>query len=146
MKSLRNWITSFVIIAAVGGVMVVTTTPQTTSAAGLSDSCNQGFLGFPSWYRGLTDNKCNIKSPASAGGLSRFIWLIVLNIVEMAIVVAAYLSGFMFLFGGWMFIISQGKPETAAKARSIMTMAVMGLVLMISAIALVNFVFDKVIK
>lgn len=62
----------------------------------------------------------------------------------MAVVAAAYLSGFMFLYGGWMFIISRGKPEGAAKARSIMTMAVMGLVLTISAVTLVNFIFDKI--
>jgi hypothetical protein len=55
------------------------------------------------------------------------------------------MSGFYFLFGGWMFIISQGKPEGAAKARSIMTMALMGLVLTITAVTLMNFVIDKVI-
>lgn len=155
--NLVNWMMSLVVVASVGGSVLAIFTPQTSIAAGIPDTCNinEGFLGFPSWYRGLVYTKntapkpeqiCDIKSPKNSGGLSKFIWLVVLNVVEMAIVAAAYLSGFMFIYGGWMFIISQGKPESAAKARSIMTMAAMGLVLMISAVALVNFVFDKVIK
>jgi hypothetical protein len=62
----------------------------------------------------------------------------------MAFVAGIYLSGFMFLFGGWMFIISRGKPEGAAKARSIMVMAVLGLVLMLGSVTLVQFIFNKV--
>jgi hypothetical protein len=126
--------------------MVTVITPQTTNAAGLADNCNQGFLGFPSWYRGLTDGDCNIKSPNSTGGLSNFIWRIALNVVEMAVVAAAYLSGFMFLYGGWLFIISRGKPEGAAKARSIMTMAAVGLVLTVTSVTLMNFIVDKVVN
>jgi hypothetical protein len=139
---------SFVFVLSVAGSIVVVTTPQVARATAVSSTtCNTGgFLGFPPWYRGLTDASCNIMSPndASIGGLSNFIWRIALNVVEMAVVAAAYLSGFMFLYGGWMFIISRGKPEGAAKARSIMTMAVMGLVLTISAVTLVNFIFDKI--
>jgi len=147
MKNLRNWLMAFVIIASIGGAMVAAIAPQTTSAASLADNCNHGgFLGFPSWYRGLTDNKCDIKSPASAGGLSSIIWRIGLNVLEMAVVAAAYLSGFYFIYGGWLFIISQGKPETAAKARSIMMMALLGLILTISAVTLMNFVVDKVVN
>lgn len=143
--NMLSWIMSLAVIAAVGGSIFAVAVPQTTSAAGPSDSCNKGFLGFPSWYRGLTDGDCNIKSPNSSGGLSGFIWKIALNVVEMAVVAAAYLSGFMFLFGGWMFIISRGNPEGAVKARSIMTMAALGLVLTVTAVTLVNFVVDKVL-
>ena len=143
--NILNWIMSLAIVALVGGSIFAVAAPQMTSAAGLADNCSSGFLGFPSWYRGLTNGDCNIKSPNSSGGLSNFIWRIALNVVEMAVVAAAYLSGFMFLYGGWMFIISRGKPEGAAKARSIMTMAAMGLVLTVTAVTLVNFVVDKVL-
>lgn len=156
MKRILNILMSFVIISSIGGSMLVVSAPQMANAA-LRDNCNQGFLGFPSWYRGLTKAPpgCDIKDPntlntAGAGepnnGLSNFIWRIVLNVAEMAIVAAAYLSGFMFLYGGWLFIISQGKPEGAAKARSVMMMAAIGLVLTISAVTLINFIYDKVIN
>lgn len=152
--NLLRWVMPFVIVASVGGSMLAFAVPQTAAAA-LPDDCNQGFLGFPSWYRGLVYTKntapkpeqiCDIKSPSSSGGLSNFIWRIALNVVEIIVVAATYLSGFYFLYGGWLFIISQGKPESAAKARSIMTMAALGLVLLLSAVTLMNFIFDKVIN
>ncbi|MCX6728159.1 MAG: hypothetical protein NTV39_00095 [Candidatus Saccharibacteria bacterium] len=144
--NILSWVMSLVVITAIGGSILAVSAPQTTSAAGSSDSCSSGFLGFPSWYRGLTNSDCNIESPNGTKGLSHFVWRIALNVVEMAVVAAAYLSGFMFLFGGWMFIISRGNPDGAVKARSIMTMAALGLVLTVSAVALVNFIFDKVLS
>jgi hypothetical protein len=149
--NLRSWLMSFVIIASVGGSMLAVVAPQTASAA-LDDSCNNNgkswFMGFPAWYRGLTDSDCNILNPndAKVGGLSNFIWRVALNLLEITVVAATYLSAFYFLFGGWMFIISQGKPEGAAKARSIMTMAALGLILLLSAIVFINFIFDRIIN
>lgn len=153
MKRLRNILMSFVIISSLGGSIMAVAAPQMASAA-LNDNCNKGFLGFPSWYRGLTKappgcdikNPNALKTPGKNDGISNFIWRIALNVLEMAIVAAAYLSGFYFLYGGWLFIISQGKPETAAKARSTMMMAALGLVLTISAVTLINFIYDKVIN
>lgn len=156
MKSIRNWIMSLALVASVGGAMLTMTAPQVVSAA-LNDKCNNNlgnswFLGFPSWYRGLTiddgsDKKCDIKSPsATENGLSKFIWTIGLNVLEIVVVAVAYLSSFYFLYGGWLFIISQGKPEGAAKARLTMTQAAIGLVVSITAVAFMNFIVDKVIN
>jgi len=61
---------SFVAIASIGGSMLAVAAPQTAFAA---DKCSQSFLGFPTWYRGLTDASCDIQSPNSSGGLSNFI-------------------------------------------------------------------------
>jgi hypothetical protein len=163
--NIYGWMAVFVVAAFAGAILITTTAPQAKAAhvpgtgagggtATLDDSCNKGFLGFPSWYRGLADpsNNCELMSPSDLNtsgkndGLSNFIWRIALNVVEMAVVALAYLSGFMFLYGGWMFIISQGKPESAAKARSIMTMSGVGLVLLLSAVALTEFIFNAVIK
>jgi hypothetical protein len=151
MKYIRNLLMSFIIIASVGGSMVAVVSPQTSYAA-LDDKCNNDgkswFLGFPAWYRGLTNNKCDILNPndVKIGGLSNFIWRIALNLLEIVVIAATYLSGFYFLYGGWLFIISQGKPEGAAKARSVMTMAALGLVFLLTAVTLINFIFDKVIN
>lgn len=151
-KNIRNWIISLAIVASVGGVALTMAAPQVTNAATLADKCNQGFLGFPSWYRGLTiddgtNKKCDIKSPsATENGLSKFIWTIGLNVLEIVVVAVAYLSSFYFLYGGWLFIISQGKPEGAAKARLTMTQAAIGLIVSITAVAFMNFIVDKVIN
>lgn len=142
MKSIKNWIIALIIAASAGGVLMTMATPQTASA-----DCNSGFLGFPAWYRGLTNRKCEIKSPDNIeGGLSNFIWHIGLNVVEMALVAVAYLSGFFFLYGGYLFIISQGKPEGAAKARTTMLQAVIGLVVSVASIAIVTFIVTGILK
>jgi len=142
-KTIRNWLIALAIVASAGGAMMTLATPQVAFAA--NDPCNTGgFLGFPSWYRGLTKADCELKSPETVG-LSVFIWTIGLNVLEMAIVAVAYLSGFIFLYGGWLFILSQGKPEGIVKGKSTMIMALIGLVLSIGAVALVRFIFDRVL-
>jgi hypothetical protein len=133
---------SLAIVASAGGALLVTAMPQTVAAA--SKDCNSGFLGFPAWYRGLTDNECNIASPGS--DLSGFIWHIALNILEMALIAIGYVAAFYILYGGFLFLTSQGKPDSAAKARSTILDAVIGLVISFAAIAAVNFVVEKVLK
>lgn len=145
MKNIRNWILSLIVVTSAGGVMMTMAVPQAAYAA--PANCSQGFLGFPAWYRGLIDTTtCEINSPvntpAMPNGLSNFIWHIVFNVVEIAIVAAAYLSGFYFLYGGFLFIISQGKPDNAAKARSTMVQALVGLIISLAAVTIVNFVVD----
>jgi len=145
--NIKNWIISLVIVASAGGAMMTMATPQVANAA---SSCNQGFLGFPAWYRGLTENNssgdpCAIMSPNGIKPnptLSSFIWHIIFNVVEIAIVAAAYLSGFYFLYGGFLFIVSQGKPDNAAKARTTMLNALIGLVISLAAVTIINYIID----
>jgi hypothetical protein len=145
-RNIRNWVVSLAIVASAGGALLTTAMPQIVMAA--SDNCNQGFLGFPSWFRGLTaaPPDCSIESPTKAGGISKFIWHIVLNIVEMALVAVGYISAFYILYGGFQFMTSQGKPDNAAKARSIILDAIIGLIISFAAVAVVNFVVDGVLK
>lgn len=156
MKSIRNWIMSLVIIASAGGAMLTMVAPQIVTAAPAT-TCSDSFLGFPAWYRRLTKPfpNCDIKSPNSLNtapadkpnnGLSNFIWRIGLNVLEIVVVAIAYLSSFYFLYGGWLFIISRGKPEGAAKARLTMTQAAIGLVVSITAVAVMNFIAGGIIK
>lgn len=146
MISIRNWILAIAFVASAGGALLMVATPQTAAAA---TKCNDGFLGFPAWYRGLTNADCDIKSPDGKNDnptLTEFIWHIVLNILEMALVAVGYLSGFFILFGGFLFISSQGKPEGAAKARLTILYAVIGLAVSLVAVAIVNLVFNGVLK
>jgi len=132
------------IVATAGGAMMTLATPQIVSA-----DCNSGFLGFPAWYRGLTkDPDCSIKSPSEVrpGGLTSFIWTIGLNLVEIILVAVAYLSGFYFLYGGFLFIVSQGKPDGAAKARMTMLQALVGLIIGLVSMTIVNFIVDGIMK
>jgi multisubunit Na+/H+ antiporter MnhE subunit len=93
----------------------------------------------------LTNANCDIKSPKDSKELTNFIWHVALNVLEIFLIILGYLTGFYFLYGGFLFIASQGKPETAAKARMTMVYAVFGLVAALVSVALVNFVVEKVL-
>jgi len=147
IKKIRNCIISLVIVASTGGAVLTMSVPQLANAADISTCNTNGFLGFPPWYRGLTDGNCDIKGPAATNnGLSIFIWTIGLNILQMALVLTVYIAGFFFLYGGWLFIFSQGKPEGIVKGKSTMTMALIGLVVAIAAVAFVNYLWSNIIK
>lgn len=122
----------------------VTLTSSSTAA-----DCSQRFLTFPTWFRGLVDVKevepgifdCVIKSPEDVGGLSNFIWHIVLNVIEIGLQGVVYLTIFFLIWGGFQFLTSQGVPEAAAKARQTMLNAIIGLGISFAAIAVVNIIF-----
>lgn len=135
---------SLFILAIASPVMTVIT-PQTAYAAG----CESRFLGIPPWYRGLTNNnppQCTIKTPQNVGGIERFIWRIVLNVVEMAIVIVAYISVFFILYGGFLYMTGGALPAQLEKARKTIMNALIGLVIAMAAIALNNLIFSIITR
>lgn len=135
MKTIRNWLLSLTMVMAMGGVLLTSAVPQTAYAA---DACNKGFLGFPAWYRGLTDGDCNIKSPGD--DLSGFVWHIALNCIEIALVSVAYIATFFILYAGFMMIVNSGSSDIVAKSRQTILNAVIGLVISIAAVSIVNLI------
>lgn len=99
-------------------------------------------LGVPTWYRGLLDSDCNITTPtgdeAAIGG---FVWKIVLNIIEMALAIVAYIAFGFIIYGGFTFMTSGSNPAGVEKGRKTILNAVIGLVIAIAAMALVNLIF-----
>ncbi len=62
-------------------------------------------------------------------------------------IVFSVIGALTFLFvviGGFRYVISQGKPEDASKAKNTIIYALIGLAITISAAAIVNFVFGKI--
>ncbi len=105
-----------------------------------------GLFGFPTWYKYLgsrTDaaGKC---IPAITGISD--IWLIVAAIIDMLLRVAALAAIAMIVYGGIQFITSQGESEQTAKARNTVINAVIGLVISISAAAVITFVAGRFTK
>jgi len=136
LKNVRSWIVALVAVILIGGVLTTTVSPQAVYA---EDGCNSSFLGFPTWYRGLTDGDCNITSPESSG-LSDFIWHIALNIIEIGLVAAGYIAAFFILYGGFRFLTSNGSSENVAKARMMILNAIIGLVISMASVAIVNLI------
>jgi len=122
--------------------------PQVSSVA--ARGCEDKFLGIPPWYRGLTANAypdCTMKSPSSSGmTLQSYIWAIVLNVIEMAVVAVAYVSAFFILYGGFQFITGGSSPDTVTKARKTITNAVIGLIIAMGSIAIINLIFNSLFK
>jgi len=147
---IKNWLAASLMVLCLGGVMNAVAFPQTTNAA--IKTCTSNFLGFPAWYRGLIDEStCNVLSPDGKPGpsgkinptLTEFIWHIGLNVVEIGLVAVIYISALFTLYGGFMFMTSQGKPDNAAKARMTMLDAIIGLVISFAAVIFVNFIIGR---
>lgn len=135
-QKLRHWIAAILFVTTLGGATFVMATPQTANAA-----CGDTLLTFPAWYKGLTDSDCNIKAPSSGkNGLSVFIWKIVLNVIDMGLQLAGYISAGFIIRGGFKYMTSIGDPGELAKAKKIVTDAVIGLVIAIFSVAIVNMI------
>ncbi len=136
-KLLQSIILGFGFIAFVAAPIAVVATPQPVAAA-----CESRFLGIPPWFRGLTDADCSIQAPESGeGGLSKFIWTIVLNIIEIALVLIGYIAVFFILFGGFQYLTGGGSATQTEKARKTILNAVIGLAIALGAVGITNLIF-----
>lgn len=127
-------------------VFAVAIPASSVNAAPTADSsCEQRFLGAPTWFRGMAakdaNDKCFIMSPEDFGGIGNFIWRIALNIIEMGLFIAGYLAVFFILFGGFQFLTGGGNPGQIEKARKTILNAVIGLVISMASIAVTNLIF-----
>lgn len=115
--------------------------PQPAMAAA---SCTDAhFLTMPAWYRGVTkeeNGSCNVSVEATGGDLSKFIWTIAFNIVDIMLNIVAYISVGFIIFGGFKFMISTGSASGSESARKTIVNAVVGLVISIMSIGIVNFI------
>jgi len=140
MKKIINIIISLAIISTVGGFFASLFSIQTVSAADCNNSVS--FLGFNHWYEGLQKPApdCSIMKPSEVGGIEKFIMIVVTNCLNIAFVAVAYITFFFILYGGFQFVISQGNSDKMAKARTTILNAAIGLVISLSAVAVVGFI------
>lgn len=138
INKIKNILISTAFIFFIASPVMAVATPVVSNA---SAGCEDRVLGIPPWYRGLTEgSECTIKSP-DPNDLGAFIWLIVLNVVEMALVITAYVAAFFILYGGFMFLTGGAIPSQIEKARKSILNAVIGLVIALGAIAITNLLF-----
>lgn len=151
IKTLRTWAVALVFAVITGGSFMAVATPAGVSATdpapGSNPKCPNNVLSFPTWYRGLQDDTtCEIKSPSDLKKvpeperLSRFIWTIVLNGIEIAMQVVAYLAVGFIIYGGFKYITGAGASDKIVTGRKLILNAVIGLVISLFAVAIVNIV------
>lgn len=131
-------ITLSIIISSIG--VLTLAAPQLAMAATESNpSCAKSFLGFPVWYRGLTvsSTDCSIKNPSD---VNNFIWHIVLNVIEIALRLVGFVALYFILYGGFTFLTSNGSSDKVVKGKTMITNAVVGLIISIASVAIIMFI------
>ena len=105
-------------------------------------------FGIVPWYRNLlhkTGGSCEVQLPnASSSGnkttasVTAFITTIVLNLIQAGLVIAAYVTVFFIIKGGFGYITSTGSPDGMSNAKKTITNAIIGLIIAVLAAAIVN--------
>jgi hypothetical protein len=117
-------------------------------AAPVAAKCgDERFLTFPAWYRGLVEQNgasCNIKQPSGKDGVSKFIWTVGLNVVEILIQLVAYISVGYILWGGYTYIRTVSNSSNIARGREMIQNAIIGLIISLLAVILVSFVVGRI--
>jgi len=142
MKKIKHVILGILVSISIFAVMPPVHA-QAASPVGLRSfaACTPGrVLTFPTWYNGLP-----MDSATCSVQLSKLtdIWKIVLNLVEILLMVAGYLSAGLILWGGIKYIKSQGNPQNIASAKSTIMNAAIGLGIALSAVAIVRFIWGR---
>jgi len=149
MKKLISSIIVAAFIFLVAAPVTATILPANASAAG--KECPQTVMGIPTWYRGLVDEKCDIVPPNSsllgndpATRLPNFIWRVVLNAIEMALAIIAYLAVFFIIYGGFLFLTGGAVPAQVERGRKTILNAIIGLAISLGAIGITRFIFSVI--
>lgn len=123
--------------------------PQTSYAVSSDQSCRKyekPIFGIVPWYRGLLHGSdCSVELPnaSSAGNktsksVTTFVLAIALNILQAALSVAAYVTVFFIIKGGFMYMTSTGSPDGMSSAKKTIMNAIIGLVIAVLSAAIVN--------
>ena len=78
------------------------------------------------------ENVCNLDS----------VTVMILNVAEIILGLAGSLALLMFVYGGFMYIFAGGKTDLVAKAKSVFTYAVIGLIIILTSGIIMKAVFD----
>lgn len=112
----------------------------------VTNGCNQGsFFGLPVWYKYLdrqtrTDELTGAQvCDFTINGLSD-IWLVVAAVIEILLRVSAMIAIGVIIYGGISYVISQGAPDKTKKATQTVLNAIIGLVLSVTAAAVVSYI------
>jgi amino acid transporter len=134
----KLFVSAFVVLFSAVGLGFAM--PATVSADACQTDVDSSFLNFPTWYRGLCEAGSDKIQDLKDKSPAQFIFTIALNIVDIALRVAAIIAVGFVIFGGFRYVTSQGVPEATKNAQDTIVKAVVGLVIALSAAAAVSFI------
>lgn len=101
------------------------------------------FFGLPTWYKYLpgeqTEQGCSVQLVKLTD-----VWLIVAAILDLLLRLAAVASIAMIVYGGVMFIMSEGQPDKTKKALGTVINACVGLAIAVVSAAVITFVAGRI--
>lgn len=102
-------------------------------------SCgSQGFFGFPTWYKYLPSVDGVVPCSPQISSIND-VWLIVAAVIDMLLRVAALAAVIFIIYGGVLYITSEGSPDKAKKALMTIINSVVGLVIAVGASVFISF-------
>jgi hypothetical protein len=113
---------------------------------GAGSGCNPPeFFGLKPWYAYLeTDSKCNVINfeVLPTNGASDLL-LILLVLIDDLLRIAAFVAIGYIIYGGILYVTSQGSPDQTGKAQNTILNALIGLVIAVVAVAFVTFIGNR---
>lgn len=118
-----------------------------TSLQSLAVTCSGGgsFFNFPTWYKYLP-GQCTARGIELPGGFSLYdsIPLVALAILEILLRVAGIVAIFYIVYGGVIYVVSQGEPDKVSQAKGTIINALVGLMIATFAVAIVAFIGQRI--
>lgn len=128
------------ILSSIVTIFTVFILSSSSALALVPPECSNSFFGLPPWYQYLNIEPTNC---SIVPGQSNVPVLVILGVIAIAIRLAGILAVFMIIWGGYKFIFSDGNSDQVAGARKTILNAVIGLIIVILATPLVNFIASR---
>lgn len=107
-------------------------------------SVGSGFFGLPTWYKYIKrfDNDCVPQvSFLKNGKIDGTVMIqVALAIIDILLRVGALIAVGFVIYGGFLYVTSQGEPDGTKRGRQAIVNALVGLVVAIMASAIVTFI------
>ncbi|MDB5182070.1 MAG: hypothetical protein JWP13_833 [Candidatus Saccharibacteria bacterium] len=114
---------------------------------GITNGCSpKPFFGLKPWFQYLeTDAQCNVINfkVLPKDGPSDFL-LIALALVDDLLRIAGFVAIGYIIYGGILYVTSQGSSDQTSKAQSTITNALIGLVMAVVSVAFVSFLGNRI--
>ena len=142
---IKNIISSVAVVLAVffWSAAVVAQPASALSSAPNCTKNEKSVFGIVPWYRGLlTGDDCSVTVPGgtnkTSANVTSFVMMIALNILQAGLAVAAYVTVFFIIKGGFMYMTSTGSHDGMSSAKKTIMNAIIGLLIAVLSAAIVN--------
>lgn len=143
MRKYHIYLAVFTILLAIS-ITIISAPIKASAAASECKKSSSSFLGFPTWYKYLQssiDDKENCvfhnldltNTPNAAAK-------ILLAIVEILLRIAGIVSVIFVIWGGFIYMTSQGQPDRLKVGQSTILNALIGVIISVLAVVIVNVV------